>query len=206
MASAGNALVFSTFSCKTTGNSTTGTWQLSGSSGSSQAVQRYLSGSNDAGIASTVHIFTGLSAGTNTINLQQKSVTGKTLTTYDANMVIVPLVTSGGSALNYGLGQLTSATSTSSTSYVATNLTTSVTVDRDGGGIFFASSFNSLSGGTAVTGTWKMQYKDSSSGTWVDVGNVTERYMSGSNDTGAVTLYAMAEGVDSGTYDVRIVF
>lgn len=204
---AGNALVFSTFSCESgAATGMTGAWRLAQGSNYSQEVQRYLSGTNDTGIASTVNVFTGLSSGSNSIILQQKAGTNKNLTTLGANMVVVPLVTSGGSALNYGLDTLNSTgTSNSSSSYVASGLSTSVTVDRNDGGIFLAASFNTKSSGSAVTGTWKMQYRVSG-GTWQDVGNVTERYMSGTNDTGAATLYAMAEDVDAGTYEVQVLF
>lgn len=206
MPSAGNALVFSTFSCQSSkGAKTLNSFRLETGGSGSTPIDRYLSGASDRGIASTVHVFSGLSSGSNTIALQQKAGTQATAV-LGANLIAVPLVTDQGNALNYGLGQTTTASNTTSISYQATNISTSVTVDYSGGGVMLASSFTCSSGGTDTTGDWIIQYKSSGSSTWINAGNKAQRHMSGTDDTGAGTLYAMLEGVSAGTYDTRVAF
>ena len=179
---------------------------MSDGTNSSLAIQRYLSGANDTGIASAVHVFNYTSAGTKSIALQHQSATGKTLTTFGANLIAVPLVTNNASVLNSNVSQLSGTAATSLQTYQDTPLLTTVTADYSGGGLMFAASFNSLTGtASAATGSWKLQYRESG-GTWTDIGNITQRYMSGSNDTGSCTLYAMAEGVSAGSYEVKLVF
>lgn len=202
---AGDVLVVSTFT--TDGNNQTqdnGAWRLANGSNYSLERTRYLSNNSDRGLASMVHVFSGLSGGNNTISLQHK-VTAGTLITKGVNMVAIPLVTTGNDILNHSLGQLGSTVSTASTSFTDTGLGTSVTVDRSSdNAIMMAASFGTQSGGTAALGEWKLQYKKATDGTWTDAGRAVRRYLSGSQDRGAVTLTWLADGLESGSYETRL--
>jgi hypothetical protein len=203
----GAALVIATYSAATGGggNSTkTGSWQLSGSGGSSSVISRSLSGSNDRGIATSMHVFSGLGSGANSVSLQHSTSDG-TLETSGANVVVIPLVTSSGAALNYGMD--TSGTQAiTSQAYGESGLLTTVTVNRStGNGMYIATSFNTQGSGSVETFSSQLQYRVAGSDDeWVNIGAGNRRYLSGASDTGSITLYGAVEDLASGSYEVRV--
>lgn len=205
----GAALVLSTYSTQnyTGGAARTGSWQLSSAGQTSSTISRSLAGSTDAGIASSMHVFSGLSAGANSVSLQH-SVDAGEMRTYGGNMVVIPLVTRSGDALNYGLGTMGGASTVSSTGYDASGLSTTVHVDRTtGNGIYIATSFNtktSTGSSDANTVSSRLEYKKVGDTSWSSVGMENRRYLSGSEDTGSVTLYGAVDDLDSGEYEVRV--
>jgi len=83
-----------------------------------------------------------------------------------------------------------------------------MTVPRD---VFVAATFStSRPIATAADGSWKLQYNEvntppaSECQDGIDVGTVVQRSLSGSNDVGAVMLYAIAEDLDPGTHEFRL--
>lgn len=201
---AGNVLVIGTFSSSADDAKTgAGAWQLSDGTNQSTPIERTFNGRKDAGIGSVVHIFTGVSQDAN-IHLQHRAQ-DQTLKTMGGNLVAIPLTTSEGDQLNYGVHQQSADSTTTSTSFDATTVTTSVEVNRaSNNGIYMAASFNSQATGV-VAGEWQLQYKKSTDGSWTATGSTVSRSMSDTSDTGSVTLYALEEGLDAGTYEVRLV-
>lgn len=210
MPSAGSALVLSTYSAQsdTSTKGLTGSWRLydSESSASSATISRSLSTGKDIGIASSMHVFSGLSSGANSLQLQHRTTASTGMSTLGANLVVIPLVTSGGDSLNYGLSTMSSAQTVSSTAYGNSGLLTTVTVDRStGNGIYIATSFNTstIASGAEIFNS-QLQYRKGDSGDWIDIGAGNRRSLSGENDTGAITLYGAVDGLSQGTYQVRV--
>jgi len=207
MPDAGAALVLATFSTKSAGGSgdRMGNWRLSNgdpNSTGSLEIQRYLSSTADAGVASATHIFTGLSSGSNTFTLYHKddnSTSGDDVTTYDGSLVAIPLVTDDGTALNYSFDTLASETVSATTLTALSGLTTSISMPA-AGDAFIALSFNceSASGSGGRYGTWDIQVDGET------VGTSTRRSLQGSNDAGAVTLFALAEGLSAGSHTITV--
>ena len=217
-----DVLVLASWSAETaTGGPTLriGTWRLSHGSTYSLELSRSLSGGNDEGVATLVHIFTGVSAGSQTFNLEHKSDSNsRNINTFEATIVAIPLTDSSANVtLSHDVQQHGATVSTTDpTNYTQVVATDNVTVSTASqNALFIAASFNSTTGsGGAETGQWKLQY--GSCGTpgctvssWSDVGGAyMERKMSGTNDTGAVTLYGLVgveESPDPGYYSTRLV-
>ncbi len=202
----GSALVLSTFSSEIgKGASEDGFWQLTDGTNSSMPLCRHQSGSSDKGIGSAVHIFSGLSSGNHSVRLQHRvDQNKKPLTTFGVNTVVVPLVTSGGSALTYDLEQ--TSVDVPVGSIFSPVMAASITLPLSSGNnaMYIAASFNSMAA-AEETGQWKLQYSLAGTESWFDVGLPIERYMSSVDDKGVVTLYGLANGLEQGTYDVRLV-
>ncbi len=68
----------------------------------------------------------------------------------------------------------------------------------------------STPGGNPATGRWKLQYNNAASPPatpcqdGIDVGTEVQRSLSGGADVGAVTLYAIAENLEAGSYQFRL--
>ena len=218
----GDVLVLSSWSAETsTGNTLrVGTWQLTGGGSlTPHELSRSLAGTLDRGVATLVHIFEGVSSGDRTFNLQHKSDDGnKQIDTFAATIVAIPLTDSGGNVTLAHDVVKQSGTQSATTSYVEVVKTDNVTVSTiSQNALFIAASFNSKTGDStsAETGQWKLQYGSCTGtpsctvNTWSDVGGAyMERKMSGSNDTGAVTLYGLVgveESIGSGYYSARLV-
>ncbi|MCF7847321.1 MAG: hypothetical protein K9M45_00615 [Kiritimatiellales bacterium] len=207
---AGNVLVIGTFSTKasSTKAGVYGSWQLKSTSQTSTPIKRSLANKADVGIASVVHVFTGITAN-ETIALQHSSSdTSVTVTTLGANLVAIPLKVSTGETLNYGLHQQSAAKSITSTTFVTTDIETSVALPRlTDNRLYIAASFNSQTTATTfpAIGTWQLQYRKGLTGTWTATGSEIRRSMSTASDIGAVTLYGLVEGLDQDTYYVRLV-
>ncbi|NNJ70039.1 MAG: hypothetical protein HKP10_01970 [Kiritimatiellales bacterium] len=200
---AGDVLVISTFSTEAANKTGLGEWQLSYGGQTSTSISRTLDSKNDIGIASVVHVFTNVTGGSN-INLQHRTSANDTLTTSGANLVAIPLTTSTGEKLNHGIYQQTSGFQTGSPTFVGTGMQTSVQLDRaSNNGIYIAASFNAQAIDAAETGSWQLQYR-LAGGSWVNTGTEMKRAMGSTSDKGAVTLYALEEGLPPGTYEVQL--
>lgn len=195
-----------------------GTWRLSHGLTYSLELSRSLSGGKDEGVATLVHIFTGVSAGSQTFNLEHKSSTSSNIYTFKATIVAIPLTDSSANVtLAHDVEQHVANVSTiDATNYIEVTATDNVEVSTAlQNALFIAASFNSTTGaGGAETGQWKLQYgscatSDGTVSSWSDVGGAyMERKMSGSNDTGAVTLYGLVgveESPGPGYYSTRLV-
>jgi hypothetical protein len=204
----GNLLVIASASAQSQGipgQSRTGSWRLNYDTQNSTAVDRFLSGSNDLGMLTTAHIFTNVSQGSQSFSLQHATDTSnRTILTRDVNMVAIPLASSDASvSLNYGQQTLTNPYTTTSTSLESTGLSTSVTLDVAGKIAVFSSFSSRTNGGTGSrTGSWDLQVNGPSG--WTTIGTETDRYLGGTSDTGAVSLMALTEQLDAGTYDIRL--
>lgn len=167
-------------------------------------MRRYLSGVSDSGVAAVAHVFTGLSPGSQTFRLEHRTDTvNKNIKTYFATLIAIPLVTASGAVLNYGMSELSGPSSTTLTSLgEVVGTQSAVTVDQSGR-VWMIATFNSSTGGAvATTGTWDMQIHNGT--TWVTVGTSTQRYLSGSNDEGAVMLIGLSEEVPAGSHSFRL--
>ncbi|MBN2703569.1 MAG: hypothetical protein JXR23_05085 [Pontiellaceae bacterium] len=205
---AGNVLVIGTFSSSSAEKQAVGagSWRLNYDSGAqtSTAITRTFENKNDSGIGSVAHVFTGVSAG-GTINLEHQTSTSSDLTTKGANLIAIPLTTTTGNTLNYGLAQQSGTKQISSTSYVTTDVQTSLTLERSSNnGVYIAASFNTQASGSA-TGTWKLQYSTDNGSNWTDTGTPISRSMSSSSDTGSATMYGLVDGLNQGDIQVRLV-
>lgn len=209
MPSAGSALVLSSYSAQsdTSTKGLMGSWRLydAAHSASSATISRSLSTGIDIGIASSMHVFSGLSTGANSLALQHSTTAGS-MNTLGANLVVIPLVTSGGDSLNYGLEKMDASQAVASTVYGDSGLLTTVTVDRStGNGIYIATSFNTrTTGSSAEIFNSQLQYRKGDSGDWINIGAGNRRSLSGENDTGSITLYGAIDGLDQGSYQVRV--
>lgn len=200
---AGSALVISSFSSEwsTTVSPKMAAWQIQGSGTDSQILERYLSASTDTGIVTATHVFTGLSSGSQTFQLYHQMTGGEgTIGTYNGSLVAIPLVTSTGIALGYGVDTLDSAGSTTTSSTLAAVSGLSTTVDLPAAGnIFIAASFNGKIDriGDAV---WDLVVDD------VPVGTLTRRdFVLGEIDRAeTVSLFALAEGLSSGSHTIEL--
>ena len=201
-------LVIGTFSTEASVKkiSANGIWQLKSSSQTSTPIKRSLDNRKDLGIASVVHVFTGLAVN-ETIALQHSSSdTGVTVTTLGANLVSIPLKVSSGETLDYGLHQQTTTSSITDTGFVTTGIKTSVALPRiTNNRLYMAASFNSQTITAPAIGTWQLEYRKGTTGSWTATGSQIDRTMSTNSDQGAVTLYGLVEGLPLGTYEVQVV-
>ena len=181
-----------------------GSWRLESGGRFSTVNERYLVNTSDLGIGSIVFIGTNAGSGTIRINLQN-STDYKPIVTSRANMIALPLITSGSNLLDYGFFSTTSTSAISSTSFQDFSATTSVSVVLAESSVLIACSVNSSAPNGAETGEWKLQYKNHVDSTWLDASYTTKRYMGGTDDTGSIVLHALVEDLDVGEYDVRLV-
>ena len=109
------------------------------------------------------------------------------------------LVTNDGDALSYNQDTLTSATISSTSLSTISGITTTVNMPN-AGDMFVALSFNCESSGTSASrfGTWDLQVDGTT------IGTGTKRTMQGSNDAGAVTLFALAEDLSAGNHVITV--
>ena len=202
--SGGDVLVIGTFSTTADAKTGVGSWQLSNGAQASTQINRTLDNRNDKGIASVVHVFTGVEAGS-LINLQHSSSAGSSITTFGGNLVAIPLSVSTGEKLNYGLYRQTGGFQIQATSFVSTGIKTTVQVDRaSNNGIYMAASFNSQAISSSETGIWQLQYRKVGDTQWIDTGSPITRAMSTTSDTGSVTLYGLEEGLETGEYEIQL--
>lgn len=200
----GDVLVIGTFSTAADAKIGEGSWQLSNGIQTSTQITRTLDNRKDTGIASVAHVFTGVQADS-LINLQHSSSAGGTVTTFGGNLIAIPLTVSTGEKLNYGLHQQSSGYQIQSTTFVSTQVKTTVQLDRaSDNGIYIAASFNSQSISSSEAGIWQLQYRKVGDTQWIDTGSPITRTMSSTSDKGSVTLYGLEEGLESGTYEVQL--
>jgi uncharacterized protein (DUF697 family) len=200
---AGDALVLASLTADTS-NTRTGTWQFKTELTNSIPISRYVSSNTDLGMVSLVHIFTNLPSGTNSLMLQHK-VTATSLTTRNVSLMFLPLVTTEGVPLKYGISSFSSAIGTTNQVLTDIGLATSLTVPLPRSNcVFLAAALNSESSGSPVAGEWQLQYKPASSATWTDSGSSAIRFMSGGVDTGAVVVVTQVSGLTNGTYEFRV--
>lgn len=215
MPDAGSLLAVASFCVNASSNGDrTGYWRLleTAFTANSQELGRYLSTNKDTGVATVCHIFTGLASGANTVKLQHKSATaGSPVVTSQVDLILVPLVSdTDNMALDSEVDTLNATGfSTTSASYVAVNglmvsgITAQHTQSQYNNVVVVASFNSSTTNATAVTGEWKLQYRKDS-GSWTDMGETCKRYLSGSNDLGAVSLYGLADSLAAGSYDFQL--
>ena len=115
-------MVIGTFSSTADAKTGEEAWQLNNGIQTSTQIVRSLYNRKDAGIASVVHVFTGVEAGSQ-INLQHNSSGGSTITTRGGNLVAIPLSVSTGEKLNYDVHQQSSGFQTQSTTFVSLSYT-----------------------------------------------------------------------------------
>ncbi|MDA3797605.1 MAG: hypothetical protein PF692_00790 [Kiritimatiellae bacterium] len=203
---AANVLVLSTFSLKS--NKTKSTymlWKLTYGAQESVTMRRYLSGTSDTGSASAAHLFTNVTQGNQTFNLNFASSTSQEITLFGANLCAIPMVTDEGSIMSSSMASISAKSAVSSTTYTDVGLVTTVSVDRvaNDNSIFMAAAVNSSSDGDAVEGMWRFEIR-SIGGTWADTGIETRRNLSGSNDLGAISLFGLAPNLTNGKYEIRV--
>ena len=191
--------------------------------GASREIFRRLSGTSDQGVVTATHIFEDVS-GDRTFQLyhRTKVANSASVDTYNGSLVAIPLVTDGGTHLNWALASqdldpapdpenpFDSSTTVGTYSDVeknaGTSLSATVTVPEGGGDIFIASSFNSRSAGVGTqVGGWRLVINGGGLAADTLVGLVTNRAMpDGNGDDGAMTLYGLEEGLAEGTYTVGL--
>ncbi|MDP8261768.1 MAG: PEP-CTERM sorting domain-containing protein [Candidatus Ancaeobacter aquaticus] len=206
-----SVLAIATFSSQSggLGGSRVGSWRLTDGTTNSTGVSRFLSGANDLGLVSAVSVFSGVS-NTDTISLQHQSTASKSVTTRSGNLVVIPLTSSDSSVvLNSGMKNNAAAYDNTSESLTAvTGLATSVALASAGKIAVFCTIETETgdTGSGARTGTWDLQVETSpNSGTYSTIGSSTQRYLSGTSDTGSVTLMAVSDQLSStGTFNVRV--
>lgn len=205
---AGNVLVVGTFSTEASSTTGEGSWQLKATSETSTPIKRTFINKKSIGIASVVHVFTGVAAD-ESIALQHSSSAGATITTKGVNLVAIPLsVVSTAQSLNYGLHQQTTTNSITSTNFITTDIKTSVALPlATGNRLYMAASFNSQTTANSfpAIGTWQLQYKKSTDALWTATGSQIRRTMNIASDKGAITLYGLVEDLSQGTYEVQVV-
>jgi hypothetical protein len=202
-----NVLVLSTFSLE--GNASKGVdmfWKLTYGGQDSLTMKRYLSSKSDVGSASAAHLFTSVSSGSQTFNLEYASSdSGKDVTVFGANLCAIPMVTDQGSIMSSSMASISAESAVSSTTYSDVGLVTTVSVDRvaNDNSIFMAAAINSSSNGDEVEGMWRLEIR-SLGETWADTGVETRRNLSGSNDQGAISLFGLAPDLTNGKYEIRV--
>jgi len=206
---ADEVLVVATFSSASsnTGQPRTATYQLTnGTDDSTGNVSRYLSGNNDRGIGSMVYIFSSQS-GTQTYSLQHKTITEDKNVITNGTIVAVPLRT-GSVTLNNDINGTKTGSSTLGTHSDWQDVDdTEINVALPAvGDIYVGVSLNSTSG-AAATGTWRLQYKEGSGGTYADLGDYgleVDRSISGASDVGAISLCAVIQDQSAATYYFKL--
>ncbi|MCK4374187.1 MAG: hypothetical protein KAX19_02625, partial [Candidatus Brocadiae bacterium] len=178
----------------------TGLWEMrEPDSASSQVVERYLSAGAGAGILTTTHVFGGLSSGLRTFELYHKKSSGDGgVRTQNGSLVAIPLVTSTGTALNYGVDTLGGAGSSTTSNTLAPvfGLSTEVTLPASGN-IFIAASFSAKTNAMGV-GVWDVVVDGTA------VGTSTQRFFLAGDQGDSVTLFALAEGLSEGDHIIAL--
>ncbi len=203
----GEVLVLGSVTCSANQSATGGygRWRLSSEAQISTYIERSMSSSIDNGSLSVVHVFTNVAADSSVYLQHQVSRGRQTITTRGANLISIPLTTSTGETLNYGIGQQSSGTRTSSQVCTNTGLMATVSLDCTvSNGVYFAASFNSTAVDSPEDGVWKLQYRKVGDEQWLDTGSEIRRSMSTAGGYGAITLYALEEGLDEGEYEVAL--
>lgn len=206
--SVGNIAVYASFSSDTGGGSEakTGTWDIElydATSGTtvadSQDVERYLSGITDQGMIGVCSVFTGLEQNVTYEVRLRHATSGGTLRTKNVNMVMLPLFSDKAMSLNYAQHTSTTGVTTTSPSYVDTDLIGSISLDPGitGAYILITAAINAESTGLGSVriGTWKLLAGQR--GSYNDYGVPVERYLSGANDIGSVVLHVLAGPFDA---------
>jgi energy-coupling factor transporter transmembrane protein EcfT len=206
----GKVLVMSTYSMNydTNGPTRSGSWQLSDGTSNSVAVSRYMSSTGDSGIGMSVGLFDYASApGTVNYALQHAtSASGKAINTTNASIVAIPMVSQNGLTLNSSQATQVAEVITSSSTFssVATG-----SIDLTyGGHVFLSTAFSTHVNGKSKAdrvGEWQLQL-ETSTDVWANVGNISQRFMTSTSDTGAAMLMGIydADDLDSGTYNYRL--
>jgi hypothetical protein len=212
---AGDVLVLATFATTTrgAGSARNGSWRLRYGdplAQGSQIITRWLSGSTDSGAVTLTHIFTGLSAIPQTFYLDHRDY-GSTITTAQISLVAIALTSDTARTLQHNqyasdvVGTTTNPTDTELNDTGAHIFVPVGSTNTNENNIFIAASFQSDASAT-LTGEWDLQI-DTDLGfgeTWVTVGQPTKRYISATGRPGSITLYAIAENLPAGYYDIRL--
>ncbi len=200
-----------------------GQWRLSSGADVSVVATRDMSdSSNDFGVVNLAWIFTNL-APSATVDLEHRSPSGKTIRTAKVTLVAIPLTTASNAVTlkhdQDSLSGFTFYTPTDSTSFVPVEqsdgspVAASVLVDfvQVPKALFIvAVATTQTAGGNPVDGLWKLELNEQGSPPAVpcqdgtQVGTQVRRALSGAADSGAVVLYAIAETLSNGTYDIRL--
>ncbi len=206
----GKVLVMSAYSMHyDTGGSRTGSWRLSDGTSNSLAISRYISGPVDSGIGMAVGLFDYASA-PGTVNYALQHATnsaGQAVNTDHATVVAIPLVSQNGLTLNSSQATQETEVLTSSTTFSAV-ATGSIDLTY-GGHVFLSTAFSTHTDGKTQAdrvGEWQLQL-ETSTDVWANVGNISQRFMTSTSDTGAAMLMGIYEAsdLDSGTYAYRLV-
>lgn len=205
MPHAGKALVISSFSSSIgKGAKEDGFWQLKVGAATSLPLVRHQEGSSDKGVGSVVHIFDNLAAGGHTLSLQHRiDQNKKPLTTFGVNNVVIPLVTDAGVALNSSLTTMSSVVDNVGTSFTDV-MSGSISLPNPLANVMLVAAALDCTSSGAATGEWQIQYRTSGAASWVDLGKPAQRAISSTVDNGIVMVYALAESLPQGTYDVRL--
>lgn len=196
----GAIAAFASFSMQSTSGEGIGTWDLSlDDSASSQQIQRYMSGTNDLGIAAVVNIFENQTAGFHTVRLRHAtSDPQKTLVTRDIDLVAFPLVTGAGASFNDAVAVLGSAGEVASSPSLTTISGLSATILLDvPSKVHVSLALNAASDdANPKMGEWDLQIDGAT------IGQGVGRYLSGSNDLGAVLLEGVSNELPAGAHSV----
>ena len=205
-----NVLVYSTFSTGTEDDTLTqarvGMWRLTDGSTYSLPIGRFVSkGGDDAGVASTVHLFEIGTSGAKTFKLQHESIPSpstKLAQTFDVSLVALSLKTDD----LYALAKAQDTTAayefeSSSTSFTpvlkatSTELKASITTPAAAGKIMAICSFNCLIPAVASdTGQWVLQIQEAGvSATRTEICLPISRDMTRKRDLGACSLIGLAD-------------
>ncbi len=201
LAAGTDVLVLSSFSAQTGSNPTndrSGLWRLYDGSTSSLTVQRYLSGSNDTGVAGMVHLFENVS-GDRTFTLQHATNTdNRTVNTFYGSMIAMPL-TVNGAALNYGVTANSTAADAATQDVWSTYTSTTVTLPGSGK-VLISAAINATSQGTSASrGEWRVLVDG------VEAGVPVQRYMVNNGDYGAITLQALSgTNLSAGSHTITL--
>ncbi|MEJ2745662.1 MAG: hypothetical protein P8123_08285, partial [bacterium] len=198
----GAIATFASFSSQSTSGEGVGTWDLClDDSISSQPIQRYMSGTNDLGLVSLVNVFENQAAGFHSVRLRHAtSDVLKTIVTRDVDLVAFPLATETGADFNDAVAVLGSGgEDTASASLTAiSGLSTTILLDVPAR-VYVSSALNAASVDDAPkTGAWDIQVDG------VTVGWGVSRYLSGSDDLGAVVLEGLTNELPAGIYPVTV--
>ncbi len=154
------------------------------------------------GAASQVYVFTASSSGSHTYKLRHKIASGTLYTTASLAGVVL---SSGGTDLQTDVQSVSSPVSTSSTTWaeVTGTATTAITTTTAGGFVVMASVQSAKTGGSSITGQWKLQYKVGAGG-WNDLGYSVSRTTSGTGKGVANLVAGLGSASSAGTYYFRL--
>ncbi len=199
-----DVLVVATFSMESlnTGVARTANFRINNASTQSGTISRYLSGNNDKGIGSLMHIFTGQSGATTYTLQHQTNTSGRNVRTA-GTIIAIDLQTSAGTDLNAELISLASAANTQSAAMEGITGTQTGSINLPARSHFYvAASIQCRETGIdAATGEWELQYYD---GSWQSMGYPISRSMSSGADAGIVSLVGVLQDQAAGDYQFRI--